>query len=461
MPHLFNVRLMRWCRACTWSWLLGPICWALCTTADALPSFARQTGMACAQCHVGAFGPQLTPYGTLFKLRGYTDHDDRPGHLPLAAMVQASFTRTASDQNPPPEHGAANNSTELDQASLFIAGRWTDHVGSFVQITYDGIAKTTALDNMDIRYADSTTIAGHDALLGLTLDNAPGVQDPFNTLPAWGFPYIHSGVAPGMGGVASLLSDGPGLAHRVTGLSAYGLLDGKLYAELGAYAALSPSLQSHFGLGRDGDVGRVSANYWRLAYLENLGDEAYSAGLLGFNAGLRPSRLESDASNRLRDIGIDGMAQWHPFGDHAWSLYGRYIREHQRRDFDQANGLADNSSDSLRELWLNASYYYRQTWGATVGAFRTSGSMDASLYGGLLNAANGKPDTSGFLLQADWTLWGRQVPTAFPLPSTSNLRVGAQYWFYSTFAGAHTNYDGQGRKAKDNNTFFLFAWLAL
>ncbi len=41
--------------------------------AHALPSFARQTGEECAACHVGAFGPQLTPHGQKFKIGGYTD----------------------------------------------------------------------------------------------------------------------------------------------------------------------------------------------------------------------------------------------------------------------------------------------------------------------------------------------------------------------------------------------------
>ena len=43
--------------------------------AFALPSFARQTGDSCDACHVGAFGPQLTPHGMKFKLGGYTDTD--------------------------------------------------------------------------------------------------------------------------------------------------------------------------------------------------------------------------------------------------------------------------------------------------------------------------------------------------------------------------------------------------
>ncbi len=40
--------------------------------ADAIPAFAQQTGQACSDCHVGSFGPQLTPLGRAFKIGGYT-----------------------------------------------------------------------------------------------------------------------------------------------------------------------------------------------------------------------------------------------------------------------------------------------------------------------------------------------------------------------------------------------------
>ena len=33
------------------------------TAAQAIPAYARQTGAACADCHAGAYGPALTPYG--------------------------------------------------------------------------------------------------------------------------------------------------------------------------------------------------------------------------------------------------------------------------------------------------------------------------------------------------------------------------------------------------------------
>ena len=40
--------------------------------AAAVPAFAEQTGQPCVGCHVGGFGPQLTPFGRAFKLGGYT-----------------------------------------------------------------------------------------------------------------------------------------------------------------------------------------------------------------------------------------------------------------------------------------------------------------------------------------------------------------------------------------------------
>jgi hypothetical protein len=35
-----------------------------------------------------------------------------------------------------------------------------------------------------------------------------------------------------------------------------------------------------------------------------------------------------------------------------------------------------------------------------------------------------------------------------------------QYTNYTKFNGASSNYDGNGRNAKDNNTLFLNAWFA-
>src|SRR5438552_5604409 len=66
--------------------------------ALAVPSFAIQTGQPCAACHIGAFGPQLTPYGRDFKLHGYTANDGKDHGLPLALTTQSSFTHTLQPQ---------------------------------------------------------------------------------------------------------------------------------------------------------------------------------------------------------------------------------------------------------------------------------------------------------------------------------------------------------------------------
>ena len=66
--------------------------------AHAVPSFARQTGAECAACHVGGYGPQLTPYGIRFKLGGYTDSDGKGGKVPLSAMLIGSVTHTSKAQ---------------------------------------------------------------------------------------------------------------------------------------------------------------------------------------------------------------------------------------------------------------------------------------------------------------------------------------------------------------------------
>jgi len=57
--------------------------------AHALPSYARQTGQQCAACHNGF--PELTPYGRLFKLNGYTFTGGTSNIPPLAMMAVPEF----------------------------------------------------------------------------------------------------------------------------------------------------------------------------------------------------------------------------------------------------------------------------------------------------------------------------------------------------------------------------------
>src|SRR5215471_5594165 len=81
--------------------------------AYAVPAFAQQTGEPCTTCHIGAFGPQLTPFGTAFKIGGYTQTGGSglASKIPLSAMAITSFTNTGSGQpgGAAPHFGDNNN----------------------------------------------------------------------------------------------------------------------------------------------------------------------------------------------------------------------------------------------------------------------------------------------------------------------------------------------------------------
>src|SRR5579863_7369032 len=118
-------------------------------TARAVPSFARQTGMACSACHT--VFPELTPFGREFKLHGYVIDNlkqikgvtmDQRETLslnsvpPLSVMLQVSYTHTSAALADSQVSGALAKDGEVlfpQQASLFYAGKIADNLGAFVQ----------------------------------------------------------------------------------------------------------------------------------------------------------------------------------------------------------------------------------------------------------------------------------------------------------------------------------------
>ena len=408
--------------------------------AHAMPSFARQTGQECVACHVGGFGPQLTPYGIRFKLGGYSDSDGKDGHIPVSAMLRGSWTHTSKDQagGAAPHYGSNNNGT-LDEASIFLAGKLADNLGAFVQTTYSGVDRASSLDNADIRYARKLTLGGKDTSLGVSLNNNPGIQDPFNTLPAWGFPYASSDLAP-TPAAAPLINDG--LGGHVAGLSAYGFWNDSIYAEVGAYRTLSASAQNRIGISDEG-VLSSPATYWRVGFFNDMRKQNWSVGLFGLNAALQPDR-SGGPSDKYNDLGLDASYQFLGTREHIGTVNARYTHEQQTRNASVANLEATNLKGSLNEFQINASYYYNQTWGVTAGHFATSGKSDALLY-------SGSPDSAGYTLQADWTPFGKETSWAAPF---ANVRLGLQHTLY-------TKFDGTSSHAGDNDTTYLFAWLAI
>ncbi len=167
--------------------------------AEALPSYARQTGQPCATCHT-AF-PELTPYGRRFKIMGYTVGGGDWQGPPIAAMYMAGFTHTQSPFDPGSQPAGLHTNDNLvsQQVSGFVAGRLYGNLGSFIQITGDPVGGTIGLDASDVRYADTLKLFGKETIWGLDANNTPTVEDPWNTTPSWGWPQISSTIAPAFG----------------------------------------------------------------------------------------------------------------------------------------------------------------------------------------------------------------------------------------------------------------------
>jgi hypothetical protein len=414
----------------------------------ALPSYARQTGAACNQCHIGSFGPQLTEYGRQFKLNGFVWGDKIS---PISAMALGSFSHTAKDQSPAPDRFHQNDNAALDQLSLFYGGRIYDNVGAFVQGTYDGVGETLGLDNADIRYADQGSLWGEDLVYGLSLNNNPTVEDIWNSTPAWGYPFAGSPLAPTP--AAAALIDG-GLAQQVVGASTYALWNELLYVDLGGYAELPEETQSGLGVDPTGEqqIDGV-APYWRLALQQQLGDHYFSLGTYGLFANIDPGRVSSAGSDQYTDVAFDTSYQFIPSSDHIITADATYIHEFQNLDASKRLGNATHGSDQLNVFRINTSYTYADTVTGRVGFFDTWGSKDMGVYGG--DSVTGSPDSDGFVFELDYTPFGKEDSWSQPY---FNIRFGLQYVLYDKFNGSQSNYDGAGTNASDNNTLYFFTW---
>jgi hypothetical protein len=424
--------------------------------ASAVPSFAGQTGLPCAQCHVMAFGPQLTEYGRQFKLNGYTFRKQDGGlNIPLSATAIASYTNLSKGAPNPPPYSDKEN-LALQDVSVYFAGGITDHLGAFVKATYDNIYRNTAWDKLDVRYARTVDLGGHSTVLGITVNNSPTVQDLWNSTPVWGFPYIGSEFVP-FPNAAPVLDQAFG--STVLGSSIYSMIDNRWYVELGFYKGVSDKWLANLG-----DAGASphivgAAPYGRLVWHQQSGPHYLALGLVAFSAKQQPFQPTTTETNRSTDYGLDASYQFNIGTPQAFDAHASWIHEKRSLDASYAIGASDSTSNSLDKFEMDVSYIINQTWATTVAVFNTNGSANRLMFapGPVSGSASGAPTTGGYTARLEWIPFGKVGSFASPWV---NLRMGLQYTGYWRFNGGNTNYDGFGRSASDNNSLFLYAWLA-
>lgn len=408
-------------------WLIVSMLSFISVNAEAVPSFARQTGQNCVACHAGGQFPELTPYGRLFKLTGYTIGQRA---LPLAAM--AVLTANKVKVNDPAATGHAQDGKPIfNTASLFIAGKISDKVGGFAQITYEnyagdtGYAGHTGSDNLDLRYADRLINDQQDLIYGLTLHNNPGVQDVWNSTPAWGY-----GVVPGSTGAGNGLTpllDG-GLAQQVAGIGAYAYWNKTLYAELTGYRT-GDGIFSFMTQGNGGQINLQGTNpYARLALTHEWGPHNVMIGLshLDVHQYTDPTS-HAGPTDHYRDTGIDFQYQYllDPY-----TLTATVTRIHENIDYGTI-GMDPATVNSLR---AKTSFTYQAKYGATLSYFNLTN--------------NQNQESRGWTPEIFWT------PVQY-------VRLGVQYTMFDKNEGVIDPRDPTGTlalKAGDTNTLFFYVW---
>ncbi len=208
--------------------------------AHAVPAFARQTGLPCQSCHTVA--PELNAFGRQFKLRGFVlstlPKVESKTSTPLslnrmpAFALEIDLADSFSQRSQP---GTQNGNVQFpSKLKLFAAGGLSDNIGMFSYLEYTQPDDHFAIDLTDIRFAGSGPIAGKDAVYGITVNNAPTLEDPWNTLNVWSFPHVHSDVAP-TPSASTLLGGTLADSGMVAGIGGYLLWDNHWYADLSLY----------------------------------------------------------------------------------------------------------------------------------------------------------------------------------------------------------------------------------
>ncbi len=266
---------------------------------------------------------------------------------------------------------------------------------------------------------DHVTISGSDVLVGLTLNNNPGIQDPFNTLPAWGFPYTNSDLAPGP--AAATMFDG-GFEMTVLGTTAYAKFENGLYTE--AASTSRPASIFLSALGADEGPGQIdgAAPYVRVAWQKDLADNSnFEVGAFGFFPSFYPDNDRSTGrTDDYSDFGVDASYQF---------LGRRDQRLHVQRAL-YPRGAGPERDASARRIGAHERHARRFPRRRLVLLARLGGRHGATLrHLGLARSAalrrhrTFSPNSTGVRFQIDATPWGKRRLAL--RAARFNMRVGA------------------------------------
>lgn len=453
------------------SWLLAFASFALllvidAPSANALPAFARQTGQPCGACHTAI--PELRPFGRLFKLGGYQLSDGEMMTPQLALWMMPQFTHTRANQDTPPVPGktGTNNNAAITEFHPFVAGKIAEDLGGFIQWTVNGFDGHINFDDTDIRYVKNIQLFGADAIIGVTANNAPTLEDVWNTTNNWSWPQFN-GNDNGLANVTLPSTFIDTVDQQVGGAGMYLWWNNVFYMEAAGYGGFDRKTLNILGQepGTSPPQYPNPMPYWRIAFEPKQGDNYFMFGAFGMYGDAAPGGVTGSILDHYLDIGVDSQYQYD--GDeYQFTLKTSNVYEKQTLDSSFANGIATNRDNWLNLFKINATSIWDHTYSLSAGYFNVSGSTDANLWGFGTSAANtnfstvGSPNTDGLIFDASYFPFSKKQA---PGPDKQfNMRIGVQYTKYlHLYGGTNTvNATGGTRNASGNDTLWLYALTA-
>jgi hypothetical protein len=220
--------------------------------ADAVPAFARQTGLTCNQCHVGVTPfPDFTFTGVRFRMLGYrfpvvaaTMEADQEGgingnrlFLPLHNFTSLHLRERliGSSKAPSLQSGPASDFGDLTMDPIssigwYFVGPISDHFGIWNEFyTYDGANQQKqhggfwSLAEWDVKFAK---VVGENNIVGISLNDNQSLGAVF------GFGPFHAGFSGALRMFNSYVA-GTGASRAHMKLHAYGMFDDRVAVGLG------------------------------------------------------------------------------------------------------------------------------------------------------------------------------------------------------------------------------------
>ena len=448
----------------------------LMQNAEATPAFSRQTGEPCSACHMQSYGPWLTQYGQKFKLDGYVAGNANSLPTLLNNFSAESVSSITNTQGDVPKGtyfsnsagvSNTNNNVVNDWDAIYYTGRIAEKVGSYLQLNFSPqVGRSVSLAMADIRYADHTSFNDHHVNYGVTVNNAPTMSDFWMTTYAWMYPYTTSSVAPKPAAqpwLAALMS-----GANTAGATAYTMIDNHFYLEGGGYTSQGKSMAEGLGVwGGSQSNGLLvgGAPYWRMFYQTIEGPHTFMIGTYGLSGNVSPSYDAGGPLNSYTEYNVDSNYWYMLDDDNMLMAMFRYTRDAMEMGAGKQGGYSSNSGNNLNATMLMGMWTYKQTYNLTFGWNDQWGSSDLCLYNGggcsggaaptidpINGSANGSPNSNSFMVEADYIPFGKGHSELDPY---LNVRLSLQYWAYTTFNGASSNYSGSGRSAEDNNTMYF------